>query len=70
MFSPLVLLLASLAAFAGNLTVDVLDVGQGDAVLLRSPGGKTVLIDAEEDREDVVGRVLQEIRAVLGEGLA
>ena len=34
MFSPLVLLLASLAAFAGNLTVDVLDVGQGDAVLL------------------------------------
>ena len=54
MFSPLVLLLASLAAFAGNLTVDVLDVGQGDAVLLRSPGGKTVLIDAGTGKRDVV----------------
>lgn len=32
-------------ALAGELVVDVLDVGQGDAILVRA-GGKTVLIDA------------------------
>jgi len=30
----------------GVLQVDVLDVGQGDSILLRSPGGRSVLIDA------------------------
>ncbi|HEV2800942.1 MAG TPA: ComEC/Rec2 family competence protein [Pyrinomonadaceae bacterium] len=29
-----------------ELTVNVLDVGQGDAVLIVAPGGKTVLVDA------------------------
>lgn len=30
----------------GNLTVSVLDVGQGDAVLVRTPAGKIMLVDA------------------------
>ena len=37
----------SAAALApGELRVDVLDVGQGDAILLRPPGGAPVLVDA------------------------
>lgn len=51
--SLLLLLLSSLAALAGTLTIDVLDVGQGDGIVLRSPAGKVVLIDAGEEREDV-----------------
>ena len=38
-------LLVALPAWAGEVVVDFLDVGQGDAVLIRG-GGKTVLIDA------------------------
>ncbi len=34
-----------LAADGGRLTVSVLDVGQGDAILVRTPGGQTILVD-------------------------
>lgn len=44
----LFLALSWLAAWAGTLTVDVLDVGQGDSIVLRTPAGKTVLVDAGE----------------------
>jgi beta-lactamase superfamily II metal-dependent hydrolase len=42
------------AAAAGTLTVTILDVGQGDAVLVQAPGGKTALIDAGDGTPDVV----------------
>jgi len=55
-------LLASTVAWlvparAGEMTIDVLDVGQGDAILLRSPEGKTVLIDAGDGYTDVLGEL-------------
>jgi beta-lactamase superfamily II metal-dependent hydrolase len=34
----------------GIATIDVLDIGQGDAILVRSPEGRTVLIDAGPSR--------------------
>lgn len=52
LFLPLFLVLFW-TAWAGTLTVDVLDVGQGDSILLRSPAGKAVLIDAGEEKNDV-----------------
>ena len=51
----LLVLLTWAAAWAGTLQVDVLDIGQGDSILLRSPAGKTVLIDAGDGKADVPG---------------
>jgi len=50
----LLLLLSALPALAGELRVDVLDVGQGDSLLLTSPEGKTVLIDAGDGRRELL----------------
>ncbi|MGQ9780308.1 MAG: DNA internalization-related competence protein ComEC/Rec2 [Bacillota bacterium] len=36
-------------AVPADLTVTFLDVGQGDAVLIRAPGGRTALVDGGED---------------------
>lgn len=54
MRAPLLLLLGALVAHAGTLTVDVLAVGQGDAIIVQSPAGKTILIDAGTGKKDVV----------------
>lgn len=44
---------------AAPLRVDVLDVGQGDSVLVRSPEGKTMLVDAGPSQA-VVGRLREQ----------
>lgn len=51
--SLLLLLLTLAQALAGDLTVEVLDAGQGDAVLVTSPAGKRVLIDAGTNQAQV-----------------
>lgn len=51
------LALGATPAWAGQLLVDVLDVGQGDAILLRSPDGKTVLVDAGTGRTDIAAEL-------------
>ena len=43
------------------LVVDVLDVGQGDAILIRAPNGKSVLVDAGPTR-DAAAKWLREKR--------
>jgi hypothetical protein len=56
------LVLFPLSAQAAELTLHVFDVGQGDAMLLVSPAGKTVLIDAgPPDAADKLAARLKEL---------
>ena len=59
-----------MTAIAGTVTVDVLDVGQGDSILIRSPEGKSVLIDGGTGSVDVVpllrARGIEELNMVVG----
>jgi beta-lactamase superfamily II metal-dependent hydrolase len=62
LFSVLALLLWATAASAADLTVYFFDVGQGDGMLIVSPAGKTVLIDAgPSDAGEAVARRLKQI---------
>ena len=40
-------------AWAGTVRVDVLDVGQGDSILIRTPANKAILIDASDNQAKV-----------------
>ena len=52
--SLLLLLLGLLGqAWAGVVRVDVLDVGQGDSILIRTPANKAILIDASDNQAKV-----------------
>ena len=59
-----------MSAIAGTVTIDVLDVGQGDSILIRSPEGKSVLIDGGTGKVDVVSllreRGIEELNMVVG----
>lgn len=48
------------AALAGDLRVDMLDVGQGDSILIRTPANKVILIDASESGAHVADQLKRE----------
>lgn len=52
-------LLVAHPALAGELTIEVLDVGQGDGILITTPAGKRILIDAGTRK----AAVLQQLRS-------
>jgi beta-lactamase superfamily II metal-dependent hydrolase len=47
---------------AGTLTVAFLDIGQGDATLIRSPGGATMLIDGGNSLSDGTDVIIPKLR--------
>ncbi|HLF25487.1 MAG TPA: ComEC/Rec2 family competence protein [Anaerolineae bacterium] len=46
----------------GILTVAFLDIGQGDSILVRSPGGMTLLIDGGNSASDGTGVIIPQLR--------
>jgi beta-lactamase superfamily II metal-dependent hydrolase len=56
MFALFVFLVCSLA-HAGDVVVDMLDIGQGDSILIRTPAKKAILIDAGDRGDDVVEKL-------------
>ncbi len=48
------------ASLAGDVRVDVLDVGQGDSILIRTPANKVILIDAAESGGNVREQLARE----------
>ncbi len=58
-FLPIVVWQAAVSAGPPDaLTVRVLDIGQGDAILISSPGGSNVLIDGGPDEELAAQRLV------------
>jgi competence protein ComEC len=57
---PLVAALAPAAHYDGRLALHFLDVGQGDAAVIRTPAGRFVVVDAgpRSDRSDAGRRVV------------
>jgi beta-lactamase superfamily II metal-dependent hydrolase len=55
---PVAGLLFAASAEAADITVHMLDVGQGDSILLQTEGGKTVLIDAGDRGASVVEKLV------------
>lgn len=57
MFALFLFLVATLA-HAGDVVVDMLDIGQGDAILIRTPANKTILIDAGDRGDGVLDKLV------------